>query len=37
VTNAEDWWWRIDKEAALQEWHKGPASVGLSTVDREVT
>jgi hypothetical protein len=32
MTDAENWWWRIDKEAALQEWHKGSAAVGPSIV-----
>lgn len=25
--DAENWWWRIDKDAAQQEWHKGLATV----------
>lgn len=37
MTDAENWWWRIDKEAALQEWHKGLADVRPSSVNREVT
>lgn len=32
MTDRDDWWWRIDKDAAQQEWHKGLATVGPSLV-----
>lgn len=28
----DDWWWRIDKDAAQQEWHKGLATVRPSSL-----
>lgn len=37
MTDAENWWWRIDKEAALQEWHKGLTNVRPSSLPKGET